>query len=222
MEMDDKWGNLDPGVIDTIIKQLKRKDLRKEIQNLRLLNKHWHQAGVFHVTYATYHLTPSDFLSLSKFKNLTSVRLPDVLSHRNSSSEEWKIGPYLKRKRIQGMDSRDLRQIRMKTFESIIDVLCKLPKLYQIDIRTRAATGQYLPFVLKQLARIETLHSARLGVDPYLLEEWSDEAFDAMIRIRHSKNSVIPINSSRSFPTLKHLLMCLKNSFFRARTSLTV
>ena len=122
------WASLPFPVVDCLIFVLKdTRRWRLEGRSLRLLNRHWSAAVSMHVEEirpdATRSIVDEDLKSLSKFERVTSVDISPFLTR----PPRYALPKYRKKKTYLG----DWYHTKLET---IVDVLCQLPKLTHIDI----------------------------------------------------------------------------------------
>ena len=150
------WAYLPLPVVDSLVRVLKStRRWKLEGRSLRLLNRHWSTAATMHVEEIRPHrarsIVDEDVASLPKFQRVTSVDISSFL-----------IRP------PRHAIPRDHRQKRLffenwydTKLERIVDVLCQLPKLTQIEVGVKVliAFHYQCPRAREQLSRLGRITS---------------------------------------------------------------
>ena len=153
------WASLPSPVIDSLVRVLKdTRRWRLEGRSLRMLNRHWSAAVSMHVEEirpdTTRKINDADLASLLKFERVTSVDISPFLTHPPKCA----LPKDRKQKKLCLENWYDTK------LERLVDVLCQLPKLTQIEVglhamivfHHRCARAQ------EQLSRLERITSAHL------------------------------------------------------------
>ena len=151
------WASLPSPVVDSLVRVLKdTRRWRLEGRSLRMLNSHWSAAVNMHVEEirpnTTRKIVDADLASVRKFEGVTSVDISPFLSHPHKYP--------LPRKSKKNIHLENWYSTKL---ERIVNVLCQLPKLTQIEVelklviilRRHCARAQEL---LSRLANITSLY----------------------------------------------------------------
>ncbi len=150
------WASLPLAVVNSFVRVLKdTRTWRLEGRSLRLLNRHWSAAINIHVEeirpYTTRSIVDEDIASLPKFERTTSVD----------------ISPFLTRPRKNAMPiNSEQKRLYLENWyatrlERIVDVLCHLPQLTQIEVGLKVVTilHNHCSRIGEQFSRLEGITS---------------------------------------------------------------
>ncbi len=151
------WASLPLPVVDSLVRVLKdARRWRLEGRSLRLINRHWSAAVTMHVEEirpdTTRIIVDEDIASLSKFKRVTSVDISPFLTHPLKHA----IPRNRKQKKLF------LKNWYCTKLERVVDVLCQMPELTQIEVGLKASVPllYHCPIAGEQLSRLGRITSA--------------------------------------------------------------
>ena len=153
------WASLPSPVIDSLVRVLKdTRRWRLEGRSLRMLNRHWSAAVSMHVEEirpdTARCIVDEDVTSLLKFERMTSVDISPFLT----PPSKYALPKDGKQEKLC------LENWYGTKLERVVDVLCQLPKLTQIEIGVRVVIifHQHCAMAQEQLSRLANITSLYL------------------------------------------------------------
>lgn len=157
-----QWGFLKRDVLETIVKILERQENEVAFSpTLRLVNKHWSSVLNFKIKHTEIGMRSDESIILQKFPNLTSVNISKIFSTTENNSTATKGGSG---SRNVNISQNNIERQQKEKFKSVIDLVCKIPKLEEVVLSTDDASYDLQLFMMHQVERIPKLKFFTLDI----------------------------------------------------------